>query len=296
MKQLCLSSLLLVLLWLGVGCAPADYSYAKTEASYASSPAYGYAGGAPAPSAPMTESMVREEAYYDADESGGDALGMLSDPYPAPKIAEQKPADPPKDGVAPQGGDKTPGSEPTVQPEVPKQRLVIYQAQLGLFVFKIEESWEKAKAISDKYKGWIQQSTNTSLTIRVPAAEFEKAMEELSKLGDIQYKNVTGTDVTEEFYDSQIRLKNAQELRNRFVELLKSARNVEDSLAIERELARVTEEIELLKGRLKFLGDQIAFSTVTVNFSLKTQEPVTYSRIPLPFGWMGEYNLDSILR
>lgn len=293
MKQLCLSSLLLVLLWLGVGCASADYSYAKAEAPYASSPAYGYAGGAPAPSAPMIESLEREEAYY-ADESGGSL--DIDARYAEPKIAEEKPADPPKDGVAPQGGDKNPGSEPTVQPEVPKQRLVIYQAQLGLFVFKIEESWEKAKAISDKYKGWIQQSTNTSLTIRVPAADFEKAMEELSKLGDIQYKNVTGTDVTEEFYDSQIRLKNAQELRNRFVELLKSARNVEDSLAIERELARVTEEIELLKGRLKFLGDQIAFSTVTVNFALKTQEPVTYSRIPLPFGWMGEYNLDSILR
>lgn len=293
MKQVCLSSLLLVLLWLGVGCASAGYSYAKSEASYAPTPNYAYAAGGAAPGAPMTESMVREEAYYGDDDESGVSLDLLD---AAPKIAEQKPAEPPKDGVAPQGGDKTPGSEPTVQPEVPKQRLVIYQAQLGLFVFKIEESWEKAKAISDKYKGWIQQSTNTSLTIRVPAGEFEKAMEELSKLGDIQYKNVTGTDVTEEFYDSQIRLKNAQELRNRFVELLKSARTVEDSLAIERELARVTEEIELLKGRLKFLGDQIAFSTVTVNFALKTQEPVTYSRIPLPFGWMGEYNLDSILR
>lgn len=121
-------------------------------------------------------------------------------------------------------------------------------------------------------------------------------MAELEELGDVNYRNVVGTDVTEQFYDTQIRLKNAEVLRDRYIELLRQAKTVEDSLAIERELARVTQDIELLKGKLRFLQNQIAFSTINLSLERKTQEPVKATRVPLPFGWMGQYHLDSVLR
>jgi hypothetical protein len=160
----------------------------------------------------------------------------------------------------------------------------------------MEDTLTKAEAIGEKYKGWVQQSTSTSLTLRVPAEQFEATMADLEALGDVNFRNVVGTDVTEQFYDTQIRLKNAEVLRDRYIELLRQARTVEDSLAIERELARVTQDIELLKGKLRFLGNQIAFSTINLSLQRKTQEPVKNTHVHLPFGWMGQYNLDSVLR
>ena len=69
--------------------------------------------------------------------------------------------------------------------------------------------------------------------------------------------------MTDEFVDIQARLKNAYAIRDRLSELLSRA-PVKEALDIEKELGRVTEEIERMEGKLKLLRDQIAFSTITV--------------------------------
>jgi hypothetical protein len=268
---------LLVILWV---CA-ALLSACGAASGYADyAPTYAEA----APAAPMAKMVAGGEGAFVSDD-----LDLQNEP-------EELEAPPePSKPEADQGGDKQPADGQGEVP-VPQSRLVIYRADLGLFVFDVEGTLKKAVAICDKYKGWIQQSTSESVTLRIPAESFEGVMAELDPLGDLNFRNVVGTDVTEQFYDTQIRLKNAEILRVRYIDLLKQARTVEDSLAIERELARVTEEIELLKGRLRFLKDQIAFSTITLHLQRKTQEPVSTTRVPLPFDWMGEYNIDGALR
>ena len=189
-----------------------------------------------------------------------------------------------------ESGEKDPGK---VEP--PSERLIIYNGQLGLSVFKLDERLKQAVALNKKYGGWVQQSTSSSLIMRVPAKSFEKLMGELEELGDVNFKNVIGTDVTEEFFDLQIRLKNAMSLRDRFIQLLAQAKTVESTIAIEKELARLTEKIERMKGRIRFLRNQAAFSTITLTLSPK-QATANPGRIPLPFDWLREYNLDSVIQ
>jgi hypothetical protein len=101
-------------------------------------------------------------------------------------------------------------------------------------------------------------------------------------------------DVTEQFADLEIRLKNAEAVRERLQALLAKAAKIEDALAVERELERITQTIEQMKGRLRLLGELIAFSTITVNFQARPQDQVG-SEVRLPFDWLRELGLPPLL-
>jgi chromosome segregation ATPase len=104
-------------------------------------------------------------------------------------------------------------------------------------------------------------------TIRVPADQFEALVEQLEKLADkVENKNIHSRDVTEEFIDVETRLKNKTQVEARYRELLAQARTVEDMLSIERELGNVRQEIESTEGRLKYLTNQVAFSTLELSY------------------------------
>jgi hypothetical protein len=101
-------------------------------------------------------------------------------------------------------------------------------------------------------------------------------------------------DVTEQYADLEIRLKNAEAVRQRLEALLAKAGKVEDALAVERELERITQAIEQMKGRLRLLSELVAFSTITANFQARPRDQVG-SETRLPFPWLGELGLVPLL-
>ena len=111
---------------------------------------------------------------------------------------------------------------------------------------------------------------SATLELRIPSARFDDAMGGLAPVGQVQQSSVTAEDVGEEFTDVSARVKNAQRLETRLVDLLATRTGkLEDVLAVERELARVREEIERYQGRLRFLGARVETSTISVTVSEK---------------------------
>ena len=77
--------------------------------------------------------------------------------------------------------------------------------------------------------------------------------------------NTSVEDVGEEFVDINARVANAKRLEERLVNLLATRTGkLEDVLAVERELARVREEIERSEGRIRYLKTRAAISTLSV--------------------------------
>ncbi len=133
---------------------------------------------------------------------------------------------------------------------------------------------EISKAVLD-LKGYISKDnvysysnrTGVTIEIRLPANNFDKLMETVSLNAErIERKNIDVKDVTEEYIDVEARLKTKKEVENRYRELLAQAKSVNDVLNIERELGNLRSEIESIEGRLRYLKDQVAFSTLTVEF------------------------------
>jgi hypothetical protein len=115
---------------------------------------------------------------------------------------------------------------------------------------------------------------SATLELRVPSPRFDDAMGGLSPIGRVEHRTETVEDVGEEFVDLNARMATSRRLEQRLVELLATRTGrLEDVLAVERELARVRQEIERAEGRLRYLGARVA--TSTINVTVSERAPVT---------------------
>lgn len=114
------------------------------------------------------------------------------------------------------------------------------------------------------------------VVLRIPASRIDAALAEVTALGKVESERVWTEDVTEQYYDLTTRLRVAQEERAQLEQILRTARRVEDVLAVQRELSRVTAEIEQMTGALRRLTNLISYSTITVQ--LHEPLPLTENR------------------
>jgi hypothetical protein len=280
----------LIVLWclllFGVACAGA-----KGSSSGATSPA-GY---------PEQEASADEEmggaAHDDGARVGADTVAVRNHAegagMPPGNFMGVPPAAPPPPEPdaepAPDGN-----TEPEAQAQKPGSPLLIYQATLTMAVFEAKKRIDEVEAIAKAEGGYLLTRSGNSITIRVPAARFSEALEKVAKTGDELDREVSARDVTEQFNDLTIRLKNAEAMRERLVGLLARAQNVKEALAVEEQLERVARDIELIKGKLKLLGELVSFSTITARFQPRPVDKVD-STIDLPFPWLHQLGLTRLL-
>ncbi|EMI18408.1 lipoprotein [Rhodopirellula maiorica SM1] len=102
--------------------------------------------------------------------------------------------------------------------------------------------------------------------IRVPVDRYHEFVSGVGGLGFAESRREDAQDVTEEYVDVEARVRNNRKLEERIITMLaERTGKLSDVLEIERELARVREEIERMEGRLRLLADRTALATVTIN-------------------------------
>jgi hypothetical protein len=105
-------------------------------------------------------------------------------------------------------------------------------------------------------------------TLRVPAARMDQALETLRALGHVDDESQHGEDVMDQIVDLDARLSNARNTEKRLMEVLRNRTGgLADVLAVEREIARVREDIERHDAQRKNLEQRVSFATVTLTVS-----------------------------
>jgi hypothetical protein len=147
-----------------------------------------------------------------------------------------------------------------------------------------EESKKEIDSIVQKSNAYISSENETtygariqnSVIIRTPSDNFDLLLNTLlATAHKIESKSIEVKDVTEEYIDVEARLKSKRELEERYLALLKQAKNVKDILEIESNLNTIREEIESKQGRLNYLQNQIALSTITLTYFKELPVPLT---------------------
>ena len=122
-----------------------------------------------------------------------------------------------------------------------------------------------------------------TVSLGIPVDQFEVTMRRVRGLGlRVLNENASGEDVTDQFVDLQSRLTNLEATQARIQSFLDDAKSVEEALRINQELAQIEAQIEEVKGRMNYLSDRSAFSTITVTISPELPEIVTPSPTPTP--------------
>ncbi len=180
---------------------------------------------------------------------------------------------------------------------LPATRMIIYNARLFIRVFQLREAMDMAQKLAYATGGYLQSRHNHQLVIRVPVLRFHELVRQLEAIGEVSAKSLRSQDVTQRFLDLQVRLRAAEAVLGRLKALLAKAKNVEESLKIEKEMARIIEKIERFKGQLKFLRHHAALSTVTVYFQIRRRNsPPVQSSWKNPFHWVKGLGLWRVMR
>ena len=199
----------------------------------------------------------------------------------------------PRQGGGGGGGNEEPRAEKVSLEQADKaktapsvtERKIIRNANLTLETPTPEDAGRKIAAIAESKGGFVvtsdtkttnsasgAASTSVQITVRVPAAQFDAAVDEIRKTSNrVVQEKVAGQDVTEEFIDLEARINAKKALEAQFLEIMKQSRSVTDALEVQRQLSEVRGEIEKLEGRRKFLENQTALSTIVVSLQPPTQ-------------------------
>jgi hypothetical protein len=152
--------------------------------------------------------------------------------------------------------------------------MVIRTGQAFIEVDKVDPAILKIRQLAAQVGGYIANSSisggrdqirQATLELKIPAPRYDQAVGSLSTIGKVETVNSTAQDVGEEFVDVTARVTNARRLEERLITLLSTRTGkLDEVLRVERELARVREEIERYEGRLRFLSTRVATSTLTI--------------------------------
>lgn len=166
----------------------------------------------------------------------------------------------------------SPSSDPSTVQIAPT--MVIHNGQASVEVDKLDPAIVKLRQLAAQLGGYIgnssmsggrEQVKSATLELKIPAQRFDQAINGLGTLGKVESVNSTAEDVGEEYVDITARVSNGHRLEDRLIALLATRTGkLQDVLSVERELARVREEIERYEGRLRYLKSRVATSTLSV--------------------------------
>jgi hypothetical protein len=165
-----------------------------------------------------------------------------------------------------------------------------------------------------KFGGYVAQEEQSQndykienmVAIKVPVDQFDNLVNELTRDQEkIMEKKFTSEDVTTDLVDTKSRLETKKEVRLRYLDLIKQARNIQDILNVQNEINAIQEDIDAAAGRIEYLSHSSSYSTINLtyfqvlNASAKdTAEPSYGTKVWLSFkngwNWIGEVTVGLI--
>lgn len=209
-----------------------------------------------------------------------DAYQSTEQAVPAP-LAENRAA-----------GSVSPAPQASEQ-QTQSDQKIINTADLSLQVPDVSKTVDLIKEIVTTREGVIQSSSVRAgredrytgvVTVRVPSSRFDETLKEIQNLGKVTTSSVTAQDVTEEYVDLDAQKNALTNQLTQYNRILAQAVNVSEILEVQREIERIQVELDRITGKMKYLDNRIAFSTITVRLS----EPA--SVVPTP-----GYSITSVL-
>ena len=231
-------------------------------------------------SSAQTSSPINQGLSYDSSSGGS--------PAEAPAAAPAVPAEQEESGrdVTISGEQMQAAQNAQAQSE----RLVIRTATMRALVQDVNAAEARVRELAEGRNGFVLSSEATgeddqrtaTVSFKVPAARFDEVLGEVTKLAvKVDSLRVEGQDVTDEYVDLESRLRNLRAVETRLLQFLTDAKRTEDALAVNAQLSDIEGQIEQAQGRIAYLKQGAALSTITV--ALYAQPVV--SVLPQP-GWV----------
>jgi hypothetical protein len=227
--------------------------------------------------APAADGVKEQNASLASPTSGRDA-GVFQGKVAGTGEAVQLAGAPTVAAIAPQADAAAPPAAPnplqSIYPGPASAAMIIRTGEAFVEVEKVDPAILKIRELAAQVGGYIANSSvsggrdqirQATIELKIPSTKYEQAVGSLATIGKVETVNSTAQDVGEEFVDVTARVNNSRRLEERLISLLANRTGkLDEVLRVERELARVREEIERYEGRLRYLSARVAMSTLTI--------------------------------
>ncbi|MCK5201930.1 MAG: DUF4349 domain-containing protein, partial [Spirochaetales bacterium] len=167
------------------------------------------------------------------------------------------------------------------------ERIRLYSGACNLVIESIEEVKREISDMAENVGGYVEQSSDRGIVIRLPAAVFRMVFNDILDLGEVLHKAIETYDVTDQYTDPEGRMIVAIKARDRLYELLKKVEDVKERLEILKKIREYTETIERLELSFQVLEQRVAMSRITVDLKPRLEETVIIDK-PIPFKWIDQ--------
>ena len=123
------------------------------------------------------------------------------------------------------------------------------------------------QVVNEEVTGTTRDEPRASLRLRLPPPEVTPFVDWLGTRGEVRSRDLGAQDVSREFVDQELALRNLRTTMERLEALAARGGKLSDVLEIERELTRVRGEIERLEGEHRLLGDRVALAVVDLSIA-----------------------------
>ncbi|MCA1295496.1 DUF4349 domain-containing protein [Paenibacillus sp. alder61] len=163
-------------------------------------------------------------------------------------------------------------------------KKLIYEANVTIEVEDFNRVQSEIRNLVTLTGGYIVEfSENQSdserggtFILKVPASGFSSFLDELEKLKSTSFQqSIRGQDVSEEYVDLESRLKVKQAMEARYLKFVNEATKTDELVKFANELERIQTEIEQIKGRMRFIDNHVAFSTVEIRVFQPLEDTVS---------------------
>ena len=247
------------------------------------------------PAVVQTDLKTIQQYNPQGDLSKSGIVGNLSDTIAAPQ----------------EGPGKTKQNQQTPLIKQDWDKKIIKTANLNLEVKDYNAYNSSLREKLKQFGGYIAQEEQSQseykiediLTIKIPVDQFDEAVNSISSnVKELNEKKITSEDVTTEVIDTRSRLETKKQVRLRYLDLLKQARNMEEILSVQSEINGIQEQIESAAGRIGYLQHSSSFSTIHLTFyqvlngaAIDSDKPTFSTRITNAFrfgwNWIGELSI-----
>jgi hypothetical protein len=219
--------------------------------------------------------LIVRSGEFGSDEAGSlPAAGSTGETGATGALAEA-----PSHEVVPGLGDQNAAPDAAEVPGAPALSRVIRTAELSVVIPRdaFDERFGEAVDVAEEQGGFVADSRSRnrsgSLTVRVPAANFDETLHALRALGTVEVESVHGTDVTADYVDLHANLRIARARREVLLGLMADAVSIEQTIRVQNALDETQLRIEQLQGQLRLLDDRTSLATIGLRLREQGVEP-----------------------
>jgi len=172
--------------------------------------------------------------------------------------------------------------------------MMVRSMNYVLVVGSRESAVQKVRALADKQYGYMLSLNNHSIQLKIPQQNFLAFCDSVEKTGIVVQKEGSSFDNRDQYIRLKMEIENKYALLTDYFEILDSTQQVNTLQSVEREVMRITNELERLTGQMRKLVHRSQYSNVSISFQFHDRRaPVRQGKSVFP--WINNLDLRNLM-